>query len=187
VRINDVLDAKLDESSIKMVSASHPYILDRLDNTLNWKFENIQLPPSVANTNTGKGYVMFRVKPKSGYAVGDIIPNTASIFFDFNPAIITNTFNSEFVQQLGITEFESADFAFYPNPASTDITITLKNTGAIAKIEVYDIAGKLILSQKPNTLLTTQTVNLSNISKGIYLLEVTTDTNSKAIKKLLVE
>lgn len=170
-----------------MVSASHPYILDRLDNTLNWRFENIQLPPSVANTNTGKGYVMFRVKPKSGYAVGDIIPNTASIFFDFNPAIITNTFNTEFVQQLGITEFESADFTFYPNPASTDVTITLKNADAIAKIEVYDIAGKLILSQKPNTLLTTQTVNLSKISKGIYLLEVTTDTNIKAIKKLLVE
>ena len=55
------------------------------------------LPVSVANTMTGKGYITFKIKPKPGYAVGDIIPNNASIYFDFNPAIITNTFQTEFV------------------------------------------------------------------------------------------
>ena len=187
VRVNDVLDSKLDETSIRMISASHSYVLDRLDNNLNWKFDNIQLPVSVANTNTGKGYVTFKVKPRAGYAAGDIIPNTSSIYFDFNPAIVTNTFNTEFVLQLGLNEFENGDFVFYPNPASDIVTISLKNNGSIANIVVYDLLGKMILSQKPVTSESSQTINLLAISKGVYLLEVTTDSNLKVVKKLLVE
>ncbi|WP_333876631.1 T9SS type A sorting domain-containing protein [Flavobacterium sp.] len=187
VRVNDVLSADLDESTIRMVSASHPYVMDRVGNNVNWIFENIQLPPSVANTNIGKGYITFQIKPRAGYAVGDIIPNTASIYFDFNPPIITNTFNTEFVQQLGVDEFESADFVFYPNPVSDIVTITVKNNSAISSVTVYDVLGKMILSQKPTAALPTQTIDFSAVSKGIYLLEVTTESGLKAVKKLIVE
>jgi uncharacterized repeat protein (TIGR01451 family) len=100
VRVNDVLDSRLDENTIRMISASHNYIMDRVDNNLTWRFDDIQLPVSVANTTTGKGYITFQVKPRVGFAVGDIIPNTASIYFDFNPAIITNTFNTELIDTL---------------------------------------------------------------------------------------
>lgn len=187
VRVNDVLHPMLDETTIRMISASHPYIMDRTGSIVNWTFDNILLPPSVANTNTGKGYITFQIKPKAGYAVGDIIPNTASIYFDFNPAIITNTFNTEFVQQLGVNEFESADFVFYPNPVSESVTITVKNNSSITGVVVYDMLGKMVFSQKPNTALSTQNVDLSRVSKGIYLLEVTTESGAKAVKKLVVE
>jgi hypothetical protein len=122
-----------------------------------------------------------------GYAVGDIIPNTASIYFDFNPPIITNTFTTEFVQQLGVGEFENADFVFYPNPVSDTVTIKVKNTGSITNIAVYDVSGKMIIAQKPITALSIQTLDLSSVSKGMYLLEVTNDTNLKVVKKLIVE
>jgi len=187
VKVNDVLDAKLDETSIKMVSASHNYVLDRLNNSLTWSFDTILLPPSVANTATGKGYVMFKVKPKPGYAVGDIIPNTASIYFDYNPAIITNTFNTEFVAQLGVNDFENNDFVFYPNPARDNVTVTIKGNSTFAGIVVYDISGKQIVNLKVTTPTATQTIDLSGIAKGMYLLEVTTDTNQKVVKKILVE
>jgi uncharacterized repeat protein (TIGR01451 family) len=187
VRVNDILDADLNENTIRMVSASHPYVMDRVGNNINWIFDDIQLPPSVADTNIGKGYITFQVKPRAGFAVGDIIPNTASIYFDFNPAIITNTFNTEFVQQLGIGEFENADFVFYPNPVSSIVTIKVKNEGTIANIAVYDVLGKMIMAQKPTTALSVQTLDLSTVSKGMYLLEVTTDTNLKVVKKLIVE
>ena len=65
VRINDVLDSRLDENSIKMINASHAYVLDRVANNLTWKFDNIMLPVSVANTNIGKGYVMFKSETKT--------------------------------------------------------------------------------------------------------------------------
>ena len=187
VRVNDVLDSRLDENTIRIISASHNYIMDRVDNNLTWRFDDIQLPVSVANTNTGKGYITFQVKPRVGYAVGDIIPNTASIYFDFNPAIITNTFNTEFVAQLGVDEFENGDFVFYPNPVSDIVTVSVKNNGAIAAIAVYDMLGKVILSEKTTTTVSSKTFDLSTVSKGVYLLEVTSDTNLKVIKKLIVE
>ena len=187
VRVDDLLDSRLNENTIKMIGASHNYIMDRVDNNLTWRFDNIQLPVSVANTNIGKGYITFQVKPRPGFAVGDIIPNTASIYFDFNPPIITNTFQTEFVAQLGVNEFENGDFIFYPNPVSDLVTISVKNSGTIAAITVYDILGKLILIEKPTTAVSIQTLDLSSVSKGVYLLEVTSDNNLKVIKKLIVE
>lgn len=187
VRVNDILDSRLDESTIKMIGASHNYIMDRVDNNLTWRFDNIQLPVSVANSNIGKGYLTFQIKPRAGYAVSDIIPNTASIYFDFNPPIITNTFQTEFVAQLGVNEFENGDFVFYPNPVSDLVTVSVKNNGTIAAIAVYDILGKLILIEKPTTAVSIQTLDLSSVCKGVYLLEVTSDNNLKVIKKLMVE
>jgi uncharacterized repeat protein (TIGR01451 family) len=185
VRINDVLDSRLDENTIRMISASHNYIMDRVDNNLTWRFDNIQLPVSVADTNIGKGYITFQLKPRAGYAVGDIIPNTASIYFDFNPPIITNTFNTEFVAQLGINDFENGDFVFYPNPVADRVTISVKNNGSVASIAVYDILGKLIVSEKPTSAASTHTIDLSSLSKGVYLLEVTSDNNLKVVKKFV--
>lgn len=186
VRINDVLDSGLDANTIRMVSASHSYVMDRVGNQVNWIFENIQLPPSVANTNIGKGYITFQIKPMSGYAIGDIIPNTASIYFDFNPPIITNTFHTEFVQQLGLDEFENTDFVFYPNPVSDWLTISVRGNATISGITVYDVLGKKVFTQQAANL-STQTIDLSAVSKGIYLIEVATDANHKVIKKLIVD
>ncbi len=187
VRINDVLDNQIDESSLRMISSSHSYVLERVDNNLTWRFDNIFLPVSVADTEIGKGYVTFQVKLKPGFALGDIIPNTALIYFDFNPAIITNTFRTEFVQQLGINDFENGDFIFYPNPVSDVVTISVKDSSLISTIAVYDVLGKQILVKKPSDALSTQTLDLSAIAKGIYLLEVTSNAAVKVVKKLIVE
>ncbi len=187
VRINDVLDTQLDENSIRMVSTSHPnYVMDRVGNNINWEFDNIQLPVSVANTNIGKGYIMFKIKPKPGFAVGDIIPNTASIYFDFNPAIVTNTFTTEFVSALAVNQFENSDFVFYPNPTSDFVTITLKNgSDIISLISVYDVLGKQIVNVKASSI--SETIDLSSVNSGIYFVEVTTENNSKVVKKLIVK
>lgn len=186
VRINDILDSRLDESSIKMISASHTYVLDRVANNLTWKFDNIMLPVSVANTNIGKGYVMFKVKPKPGYSVGDVISNTASIYFDFNPAIITNTFTTTFVATLETTLLENSSFVVYPNPAQDEVTITSSNGNYIKAITIYDIVGKTILSQDGNNEFI-QTINTSELNSGIYLLQITDSNNQQTTKKLIIK
>lgn len=186
VRVNDVLNSQLDEATIRMISASHAYELDRVGNNLTWRFNNIQLPVSVANSTIGKGYITFKIKPITGFAIGDIIPNTASIYFDFNPAIVTNTFNTQFVAALGIDQFENENFVFYPNPTSDIVTVSLTNAETkIASIIVYDVLGKTILSSKAANI-NTQTIDLSHVNSGIYFIEVTTDSNLKVVKKLMV-
>lgn len=183
VRVNDVLNAMLDENTIKVESASHPYVLDRIRNNLTWKFDNIMLPVSVTNTTTGKGYVSFKIKPKPGYVVGDIIPNTASIYFDFNPAIVTNTFTTEFVAVLESASFNTDEFAVYPNPTSSVLNIQSKLNNKISEVNVYDLLGKQLLNKKIAVSITE--IDMTNYSPGLYLLEVISEDNQKSIHKII--
>lgn len=183
VRVNDVLNAMLDENTIKIESASHPYVLDRIGNNLTWKFDNIMLPVSIANTTTGKGYITFKIKPKSGYSVGDIIPNTASIYFDFNPAIITNTFETEFVALLASESFNADEFAVYPNPTSSILNIQSKLNNTISEVNVYDLLGKQLLNKKMT--VSSAEIDMTNYSPGLYLLEVVSENNQKSIHKII--
>jgi hypothetical protein len=188
VRVNDVLDSKLDETSIKMESASHSYVMDRIGNNINWRFDDIELPATITNPIASNGYIQFKIKPKPGYAIGDIIPNTAAIYFDFNPPIITNTFQTRFVTVLALDEFENGSFVFYPNPASDFVTITLKDsTNSLSIITVYDVMGKMILQKKTIGTITSDTIDLSSVNPGIYFIEVQTENNTKVVKKLLVK
>lgn len=188
VRINDVLDVKLDETTIKMITASHNYIMDRVGTTVNWDFKNIGLPTTSQNPNTSKGYVIYKIKPKPGYAIGDIIPNTANIFFDYNPAIVTNTFNTQFVAQLAVSEFLNNSFLVYPNPAKEMVTVAMKgNQDAISAVTLYDISGKIIFSKTFSSPTIAETIDVSHLSKGLYLIEVTTDSNLRTFSKIVVE
>ena len=188
IQVDNTLDVKLDEATMEMVSSSHDYVMDRVGSSVNWKFANIQLPPSVAETTTGKGYIMYKIKPKPGYAIGDIIPNSAAIYFDFNPAIITNTFNTEFTAPLGIVDFESDEFVVYPNPASEKITVQLKNKNdGIAMVQIYDQLGRIIQTERFSNALSSGTIQLNNLSKGIYFIEVTSQNNLIGRKKMMVK
>jgi hypothetical protein len=168
-----------------MVSASHSYILDRVGRNLNWRFNEILLPPSVENTEIGKGYITFKIKPKQGYAVGTIIPNSAAIYFDFNPAIVTNTFLTKFVSTLGTTSPDSVALSVYPNPAHGQVAVRLGNASAtIETIKIYDYVGKCIAQQAGSAA--TETIDVQQLTPGIYLVEVSTSLQQKSIQKLVI-
>lgn len=179
VMIENNLDTQLDESTVRIVTSSHNCILDRSGSALQWKFQNINLPPSVTGTPVGKGYVVYQIKPKAGYAVGDIIPNTASIYFDSNPAIVTNTNETEFVSVLGVDGFAATDFAVYPNPTKNVVNISLKNHN-IETIAVADVLGKTVLSETVNSK--EAKVDLSQLSKGLYFVKATAGKQQQTFK-----
>lgn len=187
IRLEDVLDSKLDESTIRVIDASHNYNMQRINNNVTWTFENIQLPPAQTNPELSKGYVFFKIKPKPSYAIGDIIPNFANIYFDSNPAITTNTFTTEFVSTLANSSFDTSNFMIYPNPANEIIQVNLKNTNEkLESILINDVLGKTIYKvDKLNA--NSQSVEISNLSKGLYFVEITTQSKLKQTKKLIVE
>jgi hypothetical protein len=186
VRLVDDLDEKLDETSLRMINASHHYTLTRTDKNLVWKFDQINLPPEIADEMGSNGYVQFKIKPKPGFAIGDIIPNTAEIYFDYNPAIITNTFNTEFVQTLGNPEFSQTSISLYPNPTKESFTIQNFGTETIGEISIYEISGKRIFQQTKSFDIQT-TIPISNFAKGIYMVEIISESKSKLTKKLIIE
>jgi hypothetical protein len=180
-----ISDSSLDANTMRMISSSHNYVLDRVGSQLTWRFDNILLPPTMEDPDGSKGYVHFKVKPFPGYAVGDEISNTAFIFFDFNPAIVTNTFTSTFVTQLAVNEFETSSLIIYPNPATDFVTIAVKDgADSLTKVVVYDISGKVILTRE--SALSSETIDLSAAAPGLYLVEIST-VNGKTVKKLLID
>ena len=172
IRVTDVLDSQIDQTSFRMISSSGNYVLDRVGNNLSWKFNNIQLPVSVANTNIGKGYITFKAKLKPGFAVGTTVPNTASIYFDFNPAIITNTFTTLFVQSLNTRYYDFNDlFSLSPVPAKNIVTITTKQAVVISSVSIYNTLGQLVqVNTNP-----TEVIDVSNLKTGSYFIKIVSD------------
>ncbi|WP_297509230.1 T9SS type A sorting domain-containing protein [Flavobacterium sp.] len=185
VRITDELDAQLDETTVAVVASSHSYNLDRIGSQLTFNFPLIDLPVSVANTLIGKGFIVFKVKPRPGFAIGDLIPNTASIYFDFNPPIITNTFETLFVAPLATTEFDSNRVTIYPNPTSSSITLDF---GALPsgglKLEIFSQLGALVTEQTLSGT-THDHIDVSKLESGLYMLRITTADQKKFDYKLV--
>ncbi len=90
---------------------------------------------------------------------------------------------------VGIEDSSLTDFVLYPNPANTYFTVefTSDEPGDVG-ISLYDLLGRQILYKNyPNTRLKfKESIVLTSINKGIYLLRVT---NGKAIssQKLVVD
>jgi hypothetical protein len=184
VIIEDELHDQIDETSIQMVNASHNYIMTRVENDLKWEFRNINLVPKIVNEEASNGFVLFKVKLKPGISVGDIVPNTASIFFDFNPPIITNTFDTEFIPLLSSPSFLNGNFEMYPNPTSSTVQLSLYDANeTIKKVNVYDLLGKQIMSVTSEAPI--QTLDVSPLTSGMYMIEITTQNNLTSVKRLM--
>lgn len=82
---------------------------------------------------------------------------------------------------LGVEDFADADLTLYPNPASDQFNITSGNE-VIQSVIVRDILGKTIETIEVNGL--NQDVNVSNLPKGLYLVEVELETG-RAVQKLI--
>lgn len=90
--VRDTLSDKLDWSTLQMVDASHNYQLNINNGSrCAWYFNNVLLPDSNVNEQASHGYIVYRIKPKTTLLNGDIINNTASIYFDYNLPVETNT------------------------------------------------------------------------------------------------
>ncbi|WP_431132649.1 T9SS type A sorting domain-containing protein [Psychroserpens mesophilus] len=105
----------------------------------------------------------------------------------------TGTFNNWSMticseQGLSINEFSSDSFAIFPNPNNGEFTIKLNsNSGSDIKVDVLDIRGRRIFNNVyTNTGDFNETVNLSNVQSGMYLVTVN-DGNNKVTKRIIVE
>jgi Secretion system C-terminal sorting domain len=186
VSIDNTLDPKLDKSSIQMLASSHNHVFTRTNNQLNWKFDNIHLPSESMDEPNSHGYVYYKIKPTAGFQVGDIIPNTAEIYFDFNPAVVTNTFETEFVATLSNEKFDEVNYVMFPNPTNNFVEIKFsKNTSNKIQLGVYDIQGKLILEDKRELQNNATMLDISNLRSGMYFLKIN-DGTGQMTQKLIV-
>lgn len=70
----------------------------------------------------------------------------------------------------------------YPNPARTNVYINTTNLSDIEKIELFDVNSKLLRAFSSNTT----SIDVSEFSKGIYMLKIST-ANKTYTSKLVLE
>lgn len=94
VVVRDTLSPNLDFNTFKFESVSHDNLKLNWDSTsreLVFDFYDIELLPKSESELGSQGYIVYSIKPETGLKHNSMIANTAHIYFDFNPAIATNT------------------------------------------------------------------------------------------------
>ena len=77
-----------------------------------------------------------------------------------------------------INEF---DFKLYPNPSNGIFSIQMENVKNYS-IEIYSTLGKVVYSINDNS---ESTLNINHLQTGIYLIKITTDSNTKT-KRIII-
>jgi uncharacterized repeat protein (TIGR01451 family) len=89
--VRDTLSNQLDVASLQVTSYSHQPVTQTFGNKIVFNFPQINLVDSTTNEPLSHGFVSFKVKVLPTVTTNSIVPNQAAIYFDFNPAIYTNT------------------------------------------------------------------------------------------------
>lgn len=118
IYVRDTLDLpNLDMNGFRILGASHPYqVTMSPGGQLEFAFPNIMLPDSGANQLASNGYFTYEVAPKAGLPLGTVIDNSASIYFDFNAPVKTNTTHTRICDAL------NAGYVAAPNGLTVQFT-----------------------------------------------------------------
>jgi hypothetical protein len=179
VRVENLLGDKLDWDTFELTGGSHDFFATRNGGTVEFKFNSIHLAAESADEVASHGYVSYRIKPKSDVGLGDIMTNDANIFFDFNPAVATNTATTEVEGVMGLNYNIPVGVKLYPNPVKNTLHVGLKDQ-QLQSVVVYDINGRQCLTSA------TAEINLQTLQPGMYFVKVTTDkgiSNYKIVKE----
>ena len=112
-----------------------------------------------------------------------LTPNTTYYYSvgGYSPTLVGNRILGSFTTSaLGLTDNEQkAKFNLYPNPTTDNFSIEMDNE--VKSIDIYSLQGQKVLSSN------SKEVNVSNLSKGIYLVQIEDENNKISTQKLIVK
>lgn len=87
---------------------------------------------------------------------------------------------------LGVEGFDSAaSVVIVPNPASERITVSIEND-QIHEVSILDIRGSIIQSETAVSS-SEKSINVSTLSRGIYLVKIVSTSGKASVKKIIIE
>ena len=172
ITIRDTLDEHLDVTTFRLLDSSHPLQLQTSlaeGRYLSFDFKNILLPDSTSNPEGSQGYVTFMIDSKDDLPEQTIINNSASIYFDLNPPIRTNTTENILVSELvsGVHDIpEEISFKIIPNPTNGIFEIRTSLT-ELSQLTISNCTGKLIYQDQ---ISNDEIIDISKFSAGLYFI-----------------
>lgn len=86
---------------------------------------------------------------------------------------------------VSVSEINKTNYLnIFPNPTSGIVTIS--SSQAIASIDVFDVTGKLVYSQQYNNKQTNSSLDLFNLSNGIYFIHAKTENGQSNSNKIVI-
>jgi hypothetical protein len=82
---------------------------------------------------------------------------------------------------LSVESLSENSFSIYPNPTTNSITVKNSLFKPIARLDLYSMTGKMLLS----TSTETSTLSLENFQSGIYLLKITAENGTFETHKII--
>lgn len=169
--VRDMLDPNLDLSTVVPGASSHPYTYGVVSpRELVFSFPNIELPDSNASEAESHGFIKFSVLPDQNANPGTDIFNNASIYFDFNPPVVTNTVRNRIADpgaDIAVSP-SSYDFGDVSVCSADTQTFTITNEGiADLVVSETELIGSdssefsIISGAGPFTLMVGESQNLA--------------------------
>jgi uncharacterized repeat protein (TIGR01451 family) len=195
VVVRDTLDENLNVFTVTPGVSSHPYTFKIYGSrVLEWTFENIYLPDSFVNEPGSHGFLSYHVEQVPNLSNGTKIYNSAAIYFDQNPPVITNNYfhtisNSD--TTAGSDTIDNSNIpslSIFPNPFSASVTIAIRGTVDFSnlKLEIYSITGQIIHTDINNTD-GVFIFDKGNLVSGLYFVSIKRNGKSILNGKLIAK
>jgi uncharacterized repeat protein (TIGR01451 family) len=184
--IKDTLSSNVDPRTVSPGASSAPYDFAVSGNgVLTFTFSNINLPDS-SHGDSSTGFVMYTVHVKRNLPIGSVINNTASIYFDANSAIVTNTTSSLRSDLNGISRISGGSMSaqVVPNPARERALIEFSGATGAIDMQITDALGKTILTTTVSDH--TYSLDAERLAPGMYFYIAKDANGNKASGKISV-
>ncbi len=201
INLKDTLSSNLDLESFEKMGSSHYCEVDILGNAMEVNFPNIMLADSASNPEGSIGYFQYRIKPLTGLSQGASIQNTAHIFFDFNPAIVTNTVVTNYIEPpmapiatvtntcgSSILTADGSNLLWSTGDTTSTISVTSAGTYTVTQtaqgfesLPTTIVAAPIAIPVEPSVTVTNDCGSSTLSASGSNLVWSTTETSSSII------
>ena len=138
--------------------------------TVGYPNDGVTIPAAGANLNG---------QTAPSYANGDCLADITDIFdFNLNQSWTMNVIGDEI---LGTDDVALAAVSVFPNPASDVLNIDVPASVELKGATLYDVLGKAT-----NVSLSNGQINVSSLSRGVYILNVDTSAGTLT-EKVIIE
>jgi hypothetical protein len=138
-------------------------------------YSNWGVSPAEPDNSGGQDHLCFIIKP------------TATNFGLWNDLLFTNSLyyviESNSIAEIAETELQMK-IKVYPNPVNDVINVDNSNDVAIEQMEIYDLAGKKIISAKTNEVHENR-IDVTLLNRGTYLLKIYFENGSEITQTIV--
>ena len=134
---------------------------------------------SSGSVQSSYGYIIYNgwVDSNGTTATDGTTGSTPMIRMNMNPNVPGPT---------SIDDNSYSTFNIFPNPNNGILNISLANSSGKQTIEIKNIIGQTVYS-KITSNSSSNTINLSNINKGIYTVSLINENGTSSSKKIIIQ